>query len=142
MKELNAFDKVRVLVYRVHEKGLEVFLLKDKNNQDDSWQLPASDMFPATVKNSIELDPLTNNSGGTDYTIAVEGDYHDIPSIRGLVKSDIKLIKDKVYEVLPDLEKGTFVAAKEVFKKLLPNEYAAVKELKDIIIDRNTVINI
>ena len=72
----------------------------------------------------------------------IEGDWHDIPSIRGMIKHDLKRVKSKVKEVLPDVEKGMYFNVKEAFKKVMPHEYAALKELKDILIDRNAVKNI
>ena len=36
-----------------------------------------------------------------------------------------------------DFEKGTYVAVKEAFKRVLPAQYAFLKELKDIIADKN-----
>ena len=87
----------------------------------------------------IELDPQEDENGNLTRAYAIEGDWHDIPSIRGMIKHDIKLVKSKVKEALPDIEKGTYFALKEAFKKVLPHEYAALKELKDIIIDRNTI---
>lgn len=140
MSDLNIFDKVRILIYRYHEKGLEIFLLNDQKENVHQYILPASPVIP-TIANSITLEPVSDGNGHQIKSIAFQGDYHDIPSIRGLIKSDITLLKDKLNEVLPDLENGTFVAAKEIFKKILPHEYAAVKELKDILTDRNLLIN-
>jgi hypothetical protein len=43
---------------------------------------------------------------------------------------------------VPDmLEKGSFVAIKEAFKKVLPNEYKILHELKDIVLHRNMIKN-
>jgi len=61
-----------------------------------------------------------------------------MPSIRGLIKHDLKMVEGKIQE----LEHGTYVAAKEAFKKVLPHEYAVIKELKDILFDRNLIKNI
>ena len=147
MADLSVFDKVRVLIYRIHEKGLEVFLIKPKLVEDEiAWKIPHSQLSYAKDGQSdssmIHLDPVTDEFGEEHYTVALEGDWHDIPSIRGMIKSDINRLKSKINEVLPDLENGTYVAAQEVVKKVLPHEYAAVKELKEILVDRNTVGNI
>lgn len=144
MKDLNFINKVKVLIYRVNEKGLEVFLLKEKVDKHEAWKFPQSvmDQNKALRSETIALDPIQDEAGNTHYTLAVEGDYHDIPSIRGMIKSDLHLIKNRIHGVLPDLEKGTFIAAKETFKKLLPHEYAAVKELVEILVDRNSVTSI
>lgn len=73
---------------------------------------------------------------------AVEADWHDIPSIRGLIKHDVKIVHQKIKSSVQDLERGTYFGVKDAFKKILPHEYQALKELKDIIFDRNLVQNI
>ena len=65
-----------------------------------------------------------------------------MPSIRGMLKHDIKIAKKIIKERLPGAEKGTYFLVKECFKKVLPHEYAAIKELKEILADRNAVKNI
>jgi hypothetical protein len=144
---MNVLDKVRVVIYRFHEKGLEIFLINNKMEEDpEVWKIPHGtekmyfneqddDLF-------IKLDPVTDEFGNTTEIIGIEGDWHDIPSIRGMIKHDLKRVKSKVKEVLPDSEKGMYFNVKEAFKKVLPHEYAALKELKDILIDRNAVKNI
>ncbi len=137
---MGTLDKVRFIIYRCHEKGLEIFLVNsDLENDPDIWKIPQGDFINQKFNsnNLIELDPLQDEEGNITRAYAIEGDWHDIPSIRGMIKHDIKLVKSKVKEVLPDIEKGTYFAMKEAFKKVLPHEYAALKELKDIIMDRN-----
>lgn len=145
MKELSVFDKMRVLIYRYHEKGLEIFLVDPKMASDKSvWKLPQSDIETGHVpsfdfdkkEDLIHLEPV-GEGNQIHHTIAVEGDWHDIPSIRGMVKHDFKRVSSKIKEVLPDLEKGSYVAAKDIMKKVLPSEYKAIKELKEILIERN-----
>jgi len=43
--------------------------------------------------------------------------------------------------VVPTSDKGAFVSFKDTVKKVMPEEYAVLKEIKDIIIDRNSIIN-
>jgi hypothetical protein len=145
---MKVLDKVRVLIYRVHEKGLEIFLLNNEMEIDpDVWNLPEgfygqlkSNLLGAG-KNTIDLNE-TEGEDGHIHNIAVEGDWHDIPSIRGILKHDMKLAKKIMSERLPGSEKGAYFAVKEAFKKVLPQEYEAIKELKDIISDRNALKNI
>jgi hypothetical protein len=59
-----------------------------------------------------------------------------------MLRHDVKLVKAIVKENLPGSEKGTYFAIKEAFKKVMPHEYGALKELKDILFDRNSVTNI
>ncbi|MFT4973965.1 MAG: hypothetical protein ACI9JY_003178, partial [Saprospiraceae bacterium] len=37
--------------------------------------------------------------------------------------------------------KGTFVAVKEALKKVLPHQYDMLKELKDTLLERNSLKN-
>lgn len=139
---MSTLDQVRFIIYRCHEKGLEIFLVNsDLENDPDIWKLPQGDVLRQKVEvdpeKLIELDAFFDDEGNMTRAYAIEGDWHDIPSIRGMIKHDIKLVKSKVKQVLPDLENGTYFAMKEAFKKVLPNEYSALKELKDIIMDRN-----
>jgi hypothetical protein len=50
-------------------------------------------------------------------------------------------VKRKIKQVVPTSDKGTFVSFKDTVKKVMPEEYAVLKEIKDIIIDRNSIIN-
>ena len=135
---MNVFDQVRVVVYRINKKGLEIFLI----NEEDNWQIPKGNIQKTPVHllsedSLIELEPFQNVDGNMQRALAVEGDWHDIPSIRGIIKQDVRIVKDQIKKNIPGLEQGTFVAVKEAFKKVMPEEYACLKELKDIIIDRN-----
>ncbi len=135
---MGVLDKVRIVIYRCHEKGLEVFLLSsDLENDPDIWRLPSGesirDKFSIHQNQMIELEPIQDDKGNNVKTYAIEADWHEIPSIRGMIKHDLKLVKSTIKEI----EKGTYVSVKEAFKKVLPNEYRALKELKDIILDKN-----
>lgn len=138
---MSVFDIARVIVYRFHEKGLEIFLVNsDLVNDPDIWNLPQGNLnsVSKTPKfDSIELESQEDAKGRMVKTLAVEGEWHDIPSIRGMLKHDVKLVKSKLIEVAPDIEKGGFFAVKEAFKKVMPDEYKALKELKSILRDRN-----
>ncbi len=145
---MSVLDVARVIIYRFHEKGLEIFLINNDMKEDEEvWNLPQG--FAEKLKNSscfknvISLDEDNGeNNVNRIKTVAIEGDWHDIPSIRGMLKHDLKLVKHIVKEKLPGSEKGAFFAIKEAFKKVLPQEYDALKELKDILFDKNSVTNI
>jgi len=138
---MSVLDTARVIIYRFHEKGLEIFLVNsDLENDPDIWKLPNSDVRSVpSISNldSIQLEPFTDKNGKKVKTLAVEGEWHDIPSIRGMLRHDVKLVKSKIKEVAPEMEKGGFFAVKEAFKKVMPEEYKALKELKSILRDRN-----
>lgn len=142
---MSVLDFARVIIYRFHEKGLEIFLIKNEMEYDaEIWKIPegmANKIKEHGKSTVINLDAIEDEQGRSIKTLAIEGDWHDIPSIRGMLKHDVKLVKSIVKENLPGSEKGTFFAVKEAFKKVLPHEYKALKELKEILFDRNSVTN-
>jgi hypothetical protein len=144
---MSVLDLARVVIYRFHEKGLEIFLINnDMENDSDIWKIPEGVSHQliesGKLKHVISLEGGEDEHGQKIKTLAIEGDWHDIPSIRGMLRHDVKLVKAIVKENLPGSEKGTFFAIKEAFKKVMPHEYEALKELKDILFDRNSVTNI
>lgn len=138
-------EKVDVIIYRVRENGLEVFLAdhKDVENTDNQLLKMHSDVEKASEQfaNIIELDPVTDQHGASRKAVAVEADWHEIPSLRALMYEDYRVAKEKakqrIKNILPEMEKGAFVAVKVAFKRVMPEQYAFLKELKDIISDKN-----
>ncbi len=142
---MKVLDQVRIVIYRFHEAGLEVFLINPELHQDKQiWRLPEG-AEPKILNDNqykvIELDDTLDTEGVPVKNYAIEADWHEIPSIRGIIKHDVKRLKNKVKKALPCLEQGSYVAVKEAIKKTMPQEYKALKELKDILTDRNTVTN-
>lgn len=139
---MHVLDKVRVIVYRWHEKGLEVFLVN--TDFDDSWRIPFEEIAKYNVDDEnnphiISLGASEDEDGTMINTVAIEGDWHDIPSIRKLIKGDLNLVTSKVKYLV---DRGAFFAVKETFKKVLPHEYKMLHDLKDILIARNMLYNI
>jgi len=146
---MDVLDQVRIIVYRFQEKGLEILLVNhDKENDPGIWKLPGSNgemklqLAPNHNHHFIKLDPYPDEDDRMIHTVAIEGDWHDIPNIRSMVRLDHNQIRDKFKEAVPDLDTGSFFGIKEAFRKVLPHEYTALKELKDILWDRNVLINI
>ncbi len=138
-------EQVDVIIYRVGEKGLEVFLVNptEQSGTDGQWEtMTTGELTPERLTNCIELDPVTDASGAARKAIAVEADWHEIPSLRALMYEDYRVVKEKakqhIRSLIPDLDKGAFVAVKEAFKRILPEQYAYLKELKDIISEKNS----
>jgi hypothetical protein len=134
-----------LIIYRIREKGLEIFMQKN----GEEWQLPKQPVNEATSvalaeeQKFIALDPVAEQDGKLEEGFAVEGDWHDIPSLKSLLWEDVQYVKDQLLQIIPDaMEKGTFVAVKEAFKRVAPHQYEMLKELKDILTDRNSVKNI
>ena len=134
-------EQVDVIIYRVRESGLEVFLVDQES--DGSLTAPFADEKAPNrlAAHYIELDPVADANGDTRKAIAIEADWHEIPSLRALVYEDYRVAKEKaklhIKHLVVDFEKGTYVAVKEAFKRVLPQQYAFLKELKDIIADKN-----
>lgn len=138
---MSILDFARLVVYRFHEKGLEVFLIKNNLESDpEVWKLPDLDMERLRKYQNADEYIELNIEG--EKLIAIEGDWHNIPSIRGLLKHDVKVVKSLVKEAVPGIDKGAFVAFKESVKKLMPKEYNALKELKEILIESNSLRNL
>ncbi len=138
---MSVLDQVRLVIYRVNKKGLEIFLV---NNGEEEWSIPKgklsenkSQPYWTQEDNCIHLDPVECSDGQRRGAVAIEGDWHEIPSIRGIIKQDVKIVKSQIKQRIPELEQGTYFAVKEAVKKVLPEEYKALKELKEILIDRN-----
>ena len=126
--------KAHLIIYRIRQRGLEVFLVNHDIEGED-WHLPQAPV-DQMQKNAIELDPVEKD-GEKFRAYAVEGDWHDIPSLKSLVKKDIKLVADKVFD---ELEKhGTYFVVKDAVKKVMPSQYVFLKELKEIISEKNSV---
>lgn len=140
---MSVFERAFVIIYRFAEKGLEIFLVSDSEDANPVWSIPQRE---TKVTNDglemIELDPVQIDDECQGNAVAVEGDWHDLPSMRSLMKEDIQYVKGKIKEALPHSEEGAFVAVKDAFRKVLPHEYAMLKELKEILTDRNAVKNI
>lgn len=137
---MHVLDQVRLIVYRCHEKGLEVFLVN--TGFDDSWRIPFEEIAKYGDEDDqsfISLGPVEMEDGSFVNAVAIEGDWHDIPSIRKLIKGDINIVASKVKYIV---DKGAFFAMKEAFKKVLPNEYQVLNELKEILTARNLISNI
>ncbi len=139
-------EQVDVIIYRVGEKGLEVYLV-NPNEQPDAestqWHAPSAEQnAPGRMSNFIELDPVTNANGHTRKAIAIEADWHEIPSLRALMYEDYRVAKAKAKEriknLIPDMERGAFFAVKEALKRVMPDQYAYLKELKEILNDKNS----
>jgi hypothetical protein len=144
---MNVCDKIRLVVYRFHEKSLEIFLV-NTGFDEEHWRIPFADIAKYPVEEApdgtryITLEAQDQPDGKVSLNYAIEGDWHDIPSIRKLVVEDVKLLSGKFDKIAGELETGSFHTIKEAFKKVMPNEYKVLHDLKDIILSRNMLKNI
>lgn len=137
---MSVFDSVRIVVYRCHEKGLEVLTIKNKLHEDETiWSLPQTKNNSLdNLGSSIELENRVDATGAPIRVIAVEADWHQIPSVRAIVKHDVKRLTSKIKKVVgPSIEDLNYIQIKEALKTVMPNEYESLKELKDIIVAKN-----
>lgn len=139
----------KVIIYRMAEKGLEILLIKDEGDPNgQKWSLPNGFVQPEEIKEEyIELEDLKSDNPGkipasNHQTLAFEKDEHDLPSFRSLLLNDVIYVKKRLKDYLIEYDEATYVSIKEAVKKVLPDEYAKLKELKDILSDRNSVKNI
>jgi predicted NUDIX family NTP pyrophosphohydrolase len=140
---MNVPEKTNLIIYRVRDNGLEVFMVRPEQGQE--WEIPSTvvEQIMEDAERVIQLDPVEYEGGILEQAYAIEGDWHDIPSLKAILKEDVKYMTNTLMQMVPDvMEKGTFFAVKEAFKKVLPHQYEMLKELKDILIDRNSTRNI
>ncbi len=135
-------EKVNLFIYRFAEKGLEIFLMNSEageylnvpnSNTEESAKLNKI----SQTNNIIQLEQTTSNEGNIERNVAVEADWHEIPSLKHLLKEDVHFVADKLFQLLPDSEKGDYVSVKDTIKRVLPHQYQAIKELKEILIEKN-----
>lgn len=123
--------KASLIIYRFRERGLEVFLTR----QSDEWGLPDGQLNAPPEHDLLELEPGADRSEA----VAVEGDWHEIPSLKAMLYQESAEFADK----LKDLEKGSFVTIKDALKKhLKPSQVQFLRELRDVMTDRNSVRDI
>jgi hypothetical protein len=126
--------KANLIIYRFRESGLEVFFVN--NEKANTLNFPQGEMAEQSSDDYITLDPVREEtSGEQEEAFAVEGDWHEIPSLKTMLYQDAKQLKDKLKEI----EQGAFVSIKDALKGALPHQYAFLKELKDILRDRNSL---
>ena len=111
--------------------------------ENNEYSIPESNPSKLIKNDFIELESIDNEDNEAIKAYAVEADWHEIPSLKSFIKQDIEEVAGKIIDFIPnDDHLGTFVTIKEAFKKILPSQYAYLKELKDIIKERNSVRDI
>jgi len=126
------------------EKGLEILLIKDEGDpKGHKWSLPNGFVQPEEIKEDfIQLDDPTDSNSSDLQTVALEKDEKDLPSLRSLLLNDVHYVTKRLKDYLVEYDEATYVSIKEAVKRVLPDEYAKLKELKDILSDKNSVENI
>lgn len=119
-------NRVGVLLYRYNNNELEVYLVGQNEDAKDQMALPRANDFDQMALEE-ELIPLEEckDTRIFDKAMAVEA------KLEHCVKKFVHIQQ----------EEGTYVAVKEAFKKILPAQYSYLKELQEILRDRNSVMN-
>jgi hypothetical protein len=127
--------KANLIIYRFRERGLEVFLVN--NESSNNWELPQGDRPTAEESREvIELDRVNTAADQEEEGYAVEGDWHEIPSLKSMLYEDAQVLKEK----FKDIENGAYVTIKDALQHILPDhQYRFLKELKDILRERNSI---
>lgn len=68
----------------------------------------------------------------------MELEEEDIPSLKWLLYEDAKYVSEKLISG----DSGTYIKVKDALKKVMPQQYKWIKELKDVLLDRNSVRDI
>jgi len=85
-----------------------------------------------TDQEMIELEM----SEDREAAVAVEGDYHEIPSLKQMLYEE----SSEFAERLRGVEEGTFVTIKDALKAhLSAGQVQFLRELREVITDRNSV---
>lgn len=135
---MSVIEQAKLIIYRLKEKGLEIFLIQT----GDNWELPGVQIPPHAGQNQemIPLDPQENAVTGRPINaVAIEGDWHDMPSLKKLLAQDVDHLKDQIQKLEPEMDKGAFFALSDAIRKVTPDYNAYIKELKEIIRDRNII---
>lgn len=129
-------ERINIIIYRHAAKGLEILMHQTGDNQA---KLP-------TLNNSAgELEHLleTSVSDAADHAIHVQGgrviavELDNSSDLKGV--GELQPWKEHLENILSSHGSSKFMAFKEMFRSVLPNEYALLKEFKDILLDRNSV---
>lgn len=136
-------EPINVFIYRIREKGLEVYI-RDGSGPEATDKIRSAlhtlERLPERIRQEHCIE-LQGEHQDAPKAIAVEADWHELPSLRALIYEDYRVAKEKAVQHLlhwmPSGEKGAFVAIKEVLKQVMPEQYAFLKELKDVILEQN-----
>jgi hypothetical protein len=122
---------LKVILYRYAEKGLEVLLQETDDNKFKIPGLTEKESLLLT-KNNEHMMFDDNRSSNIKHSKVVAVSLDD----KFLDKDDAT--SRTLQQWFHKNQNNKYVALKEVFKKVLPNEYALLKEFKDILTDRNS----
>jgi predicted NUDIX family NTP pyrophosphohydrolase len=133
--------KAGLLLYRQKKEGLEVYLVQ---NDDDDLQMPES----FSIENHEALETFCDN---LERVLGIKVEVEDLIQL-DLVKCMVSGKEFLAYaletdwEKLPEsskrfkfvkVNKGAYYAIKDAFKRVMPAQYAMLKELVEVVSSRN-----
>lgn len=128
-------SKLGVVLYRYTNDNLEVYLVQDEGAvaeslpETEQWSLPDS-----TYQSEAEFADKTG--------MATEYNEEIIPLEHPTVLDKVLALETQMEDAVSKFveirnQKGSFFAIKEAFKKVLPHQYSYLKELTEVLSDRN-----
>lgn len=152
-----------LLMYRYERDRLEVFLVHPggpffKNKDEGTWGIPKGMLnadenhFDAAKREFeeetgigicpnceefIQLDTVKYRGGKKVKAWAFEGNWDESQPIRSNTFELEYPPKSGKMTTFPEVDKGAFFTIKEAVKKVMPAQYAFLKELQEILKERN-----
>ncbi len=127
-----ADNKMGMVIYRYNDNEDLEILMVDNNGQ---MELPETEFSCCDDFEASTGIPAADNED------VIELDGEDSAPKQGLVNKAFALearMENKMRKFLSIREEeGNYVAMKEAVKKVLPHQYTILKELKDILMERN-----
>jgi len=149
---LRKFSKMKtkestgICVYRFGDQGLEVFLVKPENEVNENWEIPDGFLTKSVDQDSegIRLDDVTNTNNEVKSAWAFEDESEkevfDLPLKRILGETESLFQLRRKHKYLMD--NGCYFVIKEAIKKVFPDQVTQLKELQEVLRDRNMSRNI
>lgn len=135
-------EQVNLILFRYAEQGLEVYM---EETEDKRLTLPYASSV--NTESNINIEHITGsalsnkiideNQGSSSF-IAIELDS----TMRQTIQQGDEEWKILLRKLITGNQSSKYVAFKELFKSVLPDEYKLLKEFKDILTDRNSVRDI
>lgn len=145
-----------LLMYRYGNEGLEIFLVNDEaeaSEEKENWSIPNGSVrmdensFNAAkrefaretgiepeVEDFIDLDCVECQDGKVKAWAFEETDAPELPFTK-IKPNESPLRLRRKHKLL--VEKGAWFCAKEAVKKVFPAEVELIKELRDVLNERN-----
>lgn len=132
---MDLIRKITLIIYRFRERGLEIFLLEGEDAS--TLSLPEEQKISVLPEKFTDQATLISKEDDKE-TWALELEEEDIPSLKWLLYEDAKYVSEKLISG----DSGTYIKVKDALKKVMPQQYKWIKELKDVLLDRNSVRDI